>query len=138
MTSPIETIREAFENLLATVRGECPSLLNTDSGGSEVLADQCDAALAALAQLESAMQLATDEIPEECIDAARGVMQAVRNIPGVTMERVYDHFVLRGDDMALWPKWALNYSGYVTEAAATRLVCDIVHAAGAGCERRRG
>lgn len=39
---------EAFTELLATVRGECPSLLNEDSGASAVLIDLVDKAEAAL------------------------------------------------------------------------------------------
>lgn len=40
---------EAFTELLATVRGECPSLLNEDSGASAVLIDLVDKAEKALA-----------------------------------------------------------------------------------------
>lgn len=32
-----EKIKAAYEELLATVQGECPSLVNEDSGGSQVL-----------------------------------------------------------------------------------------------------
>lgn len=34
-----EKIKAAYEELLATVHGECPSLINEDSGGSQVLLD---------------------------------------------------------------------------------------------------
>lgn len=40
---------EAFTELLATVRGECPSLLNEDSGASAVLIDLVEKADKALA-----------------------------------------------------------------------------------------
>ena len=38
-------LREALVELVATVRGECPSLLNEDSGGSSHLISQIDKAL---------------------------------------------------------------------------------------------
>jgi hypothetical protein len=45
----LELIKAAYEELVATVRGECPSLINDDSGGSQVLINlviEADAALA--------------------------------------------------------------------------------------------
>jgi len=41
-----DRLREALEELTAMVRGECPSLLNEDSGGDATLALRIDAALA--------------------------------------------------------------------------------------------
>lgn len=38
-------LADALEGLLCVVRGECPSLLNEDSGGSAALDIQIDAAL---------------------------------------------------------------------------------------------
>src|SRR5574343_1101355 len=44
------TLTAALEELYATVKGECPSLLNEDSGGSAQLDAQVSAALAAAPQ----------------------------------------------------------------------------------------
>lgn len=43
----VARLREALSELVAMVRGECPSLLNEDSGGDATLALKIDAALAA-------------------------------------------------------------------------------------------
>lgn len=42
----VERLGEALTELVAMVRGECPSLLDEDSGGSANLAIKIDAALA--------------------------------------------------------------------------------------------
>lgn len=44
----LRQVHSALEELVAMVRGECPSLLNEDSGGNARLAEECDAALAIL------------------------------------------------------------------------------------------
>jgi hypothetical protein len=44
----VKALQDAFTELLATVKGECPSLLNEDSGGSAVLIGLVEAALAKL------------------------------------------------------------------------------------------
>lgn len=49
----LRKIEAAYVELIATVRGECPSLLSEDSGGGYVLlklVDEADAALAKIAQ----------------------------------------------------------------------------------------
>lgn len=48
------TLTAALEELYATVKGECPSLLNEDSGGSAQLDAQVSAALAATPQGDKA------------------------------------------------------------------------------------
>ena len=45
LVGALEEAERALEALIATVRGECPSLLNEDSGGNASLSEQVDAAL---------------------------------------------------------------------------------------------
>lgn len=45
LVGALEEAERALEVLVATVQGECPSLLNEDSGGNASLSEQVDAAL---------------------------------------------------------------------------------------------
>lgn len=55
-------------------------------------------------------------------DSVRGILQAIRLNPGVTFDKVREHCRLRGDDLSLWPEWALNSTRYVTESSAASLI----------------
>ena len=52
-------------------------------------------------------------------DAARGILQAVRNIRGCTEQQVYTHCKMRGDSVEGLHH---NYTGYVTEARAAAMI----------------
>ena len=45
LVGALEEAERALEELVATVRGECPRLLSEDSGGNASLSEQVDAAL---------------------------------------------------------------------------------------------
>lgn len=61
VTPLVQKICNSLENLLATVKGECPSLLNEDSGGSAYLGMDADEAITtARAFLSGATKESTD------------------------------------------------------------------------------
>jgi len=69
----------------------------------------------------------TDTLSREAnAERVRGVIQLLRGRPGVSFQDVRDHCNARGDDMELWPKWALEANGYVTEESAALLIYDIM------------
>ena len=66
------------------------------------------------------------EIPAEVVDAPRGFLQVIRNTTGCTFPQALAHCEARGDDISLWPEWALEEQGYVSEAGAALFIYSIM------------
>ena len=60
------------------------------------------------------------------IDSARGFTQLIRGRSGCTFAEARQHCEFRGDDMSLWPEWALKEQCYVTEAGAALCIFTIM------------
>lgn len=90
MTSEAETARDLLGELVAIVRGECPSLLNEDSGGSAELSMRIDAALS--------------RAPEP---SSEGALPLPREVECVTYES--------GFREPADPVWYLEVGGFVAE-----------------------
>ena len=89
---------------------------------------------ARIAELES--QLATvrrdaleTEPTENMCDAVRGIIQLLRAKPGCTYTDIRRHCNSRGDDLTLWPAWALSADSYITESGAVALIYLVMCAA---------
>lgn len=79
--------------------------------------------------MDKAEVLATYRMPtEEMADAVRGILQVIRGKRGATFDDVRRHCDLRGDDMDLWPAWALDAEGHVTEQGAAFLIFEVMQA----------
>lgn len=65
----------------------------------------------------------------DTLGTVRGVLQVIRGQTGATFDDVRRHCGMRGEDMTLWPEWAMTEQGYVTEEGAARLIFDILTAA---------
>lgn len=76
------------------------------------------------------MVLVPREPTEDEIDAPRGFLQMIRNRTGCIFAQAREHCVLRSDNMALWPDWARNEQGYVSEAGAALFIYQLMLAAG--------
>lgn len=66
------------------------------------------------------------EPSEEMSDAVRGILQVLRGKSGASFRDLRSHCEARGDDMKLWPAWAMTEQGYVTEGAAASLIYSIM------------
>lgn len=70
------------------------------------------------------------ELPTEAqAEAVRGILQIIRNRAGATFNKVRAHCIARGDNMDLWPAWARDAEGYVTEEGAAMLIYEVMRAA---------
>lgn len=73
------------------------------------------------------LQSASGARPTEAMcEAVRGITQLLRGKPGCTFGDLMLHCESRGDDLALWPQWARDSEGYVTESAAACLIYEVM------------
>lgn len=83
----LRAVQAAYDELLATVRGECPSLVNEDSGGSDVLINLMIKAEDALADLHAAALAEVEALRGAVglnLDAALDAMEANMRADGQT------------------------------------------------------
>jgi hypothetical protein len=74
MRQALQQARDALAELVATVRGECSSLLDEDSGGSSRLSMECDDAIAKADEaLAADTPVALSLTDEQCDNAIRKV-----------------------------------------------------------------